>query len=274
MSASKLILGTANFINPYGLYQKDFKIIQSELDKIISLSLKNNVTTIDTAIHYGKPYDILQLQKKFQKFKIINKIKPNEKELQELDLKFTDTLLLHIDPRQKYDTNYLIKLLLITKKRKPNINVGVSIYDESDIESDVYDVCDLVQLPVSVLDKTLLETGFVERLKSMNIQIHSRSIFLQGILLNDPKTLKKNIGSLVPSITKFQAFCREKNYSPLQVCLNFVLTNNLIDFSICGFNSYAELKQLIQIEKQRPLDLSDMPYFDVQDSEMLKPYNW
>lgn len=274
MSASKLILGTANFINPYGRYQKDPNKIKRELDKIICLSLKNNITSIDTAMHYGNLSDALNLQKKFYKFRIINKIKPIEKELDELDLQYTDSLLLHIDPRQKYDTQFLIKLLLTAKKRKSKINIGVSIYGENDIEADIYDVCDLVQLPVSVLDKTLLDSGFVERLKSKDIQIHSRSIFLQGLLLNDPNSLKNNLARLSPTIEKFQAFCRKKNYTPLQVCLNFVLTNNLIDFIVCGFNSYAELKQLITLEKQRPLDLSDMPHFDVQDVAMLKPYNW
>ena len=33
MSYSKLILGTANFIHPYGFYQKDIKTLQSELDR-------------------------------------------------------------------------------------------------------------------------------------------------------------------------------------------------------------------------------------------------
>jgi len=274
MSVSKLILGTANFLNPYGLYQKDVNNIQNDLKKIINLSLINNITAIDTAVHYGTISDIIELQKKFRIFKIINKIKPNERELFELNLKYTDTLLLHIDPRQKHNTQFLIKLLANAKKRKSKMNIGVSIYGENDIETEVYDFCDVVQLPVSVLDKTLLESGFIERLRSKSIKIHSRSIFLQGVLLNDPNKLKNNVANLYPAISKFHAYCREKNYSPLQVCLNFVLSNCFIDFSVCGFNSYAELEQLIRLEKQQYLNLSDMPHFEVQDIAMLKPYNW
>ena len=105
-------------------------------------------------------------------------------------MSFTNTLLLHIDPRQKIDTKFLIKLLLNAKKRS-KINVGVSIYGENDIESDVYEVCDVVQLPVSVLDNTLLNSGFIQRLKSKNIQVHARSIFLQGTLLNNPKKFER-----------------------------------------------------------------------------------
>ena len=111
MSASRIILGTANFLNPYGLYQKDVKLIQRELDKVISLSLKNKVTAVDTALHYGASADIVDLQKKLKEFKIINKIKPNENELEGVCWNLTDTLLLHIDPRQKNDTKFLIKLL-------------------------------------------------------------------------------------------------------------------------------------------------------------------
>ena len=274
MSYSKLILGTANFIHPYGFYQKDIKTLQSELDRVITLSLEKKVTAIDTAVHYGSLSDITELQKKFRKFKIINKIKPNQTELQGLDLSFTNTLLLHIDPRQKIDTKFLIKLLLNAKKKRSKINVGVSIYGENDIESDVYEVCDVVQLPVSVLDNTLLHSGFIQRLKSKNIQVHARSIFLQGTLLNNPKNLRGKVACLSPSIEKLQLFCREKNYSPLQVCLNFVIRNELIDFSVCGFNSYSELSQLLQLERQLPLDLSDMPDFAVDNLAMLKPYNW
>ena len=56
MSASRIILGTANFLNPYGLYQKDVKLIQRELDKVISLSLADPLCAA-LSIYYEKTED-------------------------------------------------------------------------------------------------------------------------------------------------------------------------------------------------------------------------
>ena len=72
---------------------KKIQINKKELDKIICLSLKTiSPQLIRQCI--ANLSDALNLQKKFYKFRIINKIKPSKKSTDELDLQYTDSLLL------------------------------------------------------------------------------------------------------------------------------------------------------------------------------------
>ena len=47
---------------------------------------------------------------------------------------------------------------------------------------------DIIQLPFSVFDQRLLQDGTLSTLKSLGIEIHARSIFLQGLLLMKVKS--------------------------------------------------------------------------------------
>ena len=42
---------------------------------------------------------------------------------------------------------------------------------------------DMVQLPYNIIDQNFETSGWIKKLKKMNIKIHVRSIFLQGLLL-------------------------------------------------------------------------------------------
>ena len=46
---------------------------------------------------------------------------------------------------------------------------------------------DVVQLPYSVYDQRMLANGTLKMLRSKNIQVHARSVFLQGLLLSSSR---------------------------------------------------------------------------------------
>ena len=50
--------------------------------------------------------------------------------------------------------------------------------------SKTYFIADIVQLPINILNRDLIKDKTVEFLKKKNIDIHIRSIFLQGLLLS------------------------------------------------------------------------------------------
>mgnify|MGYP001252963679 CR=1 FL=1 len=53
----RLILGTANFCDSYGIMNK--KMCQSEIIKILKYCLKNNINSFDTAPAYGQHVDLV-----------------------------------------------------------------------------------------------------------------------------------------------------------------------------------------------------------------------
>ena len=60
---------------------------------------------------------------------------------------------------------------------------------------------DIVQAPFNLIDRRLIETGWLEKLNMSNIEVHCRSCFLQGLLLMDREKLMPtalNNGIAVP----------------------------------------------------------------------------
>ena len=68
-----IVLGTAQFGLDYGVANQVGRITNDEVMKIINLSNKHNINTLDTAISYGDSENILGNQK-IHKWKIITKL--------------------------------------------------------------------------------------------------------------------------------------------------------------------------------------------------------
>ena len=75
--------------------------------------------------------------------------------------------------------------------------IGISIYDFDTLEEILKKFkFDIVQAPLNILDRRLIEEGWLKKLKKKKIEVHARSIFLQGTLL-----LKRN--QLPNAVKKF-----------------------------------------------------------------------
>ena len=58
--------------------------------------------------------------------------------------------------------------------------------------------------PENILDRRLLESGWLEKLKKRNIEVHARSIFLQGILLGRYNQLPTKLKKLSQILKKWK----------------------------------------------------------------------
>ena len=53
---------------------------------------------------------------------------------------------------------------------------------------NIFDI-DVVQFPLNIFNRELIESGLLKVLKNKGIEVHARSIFLQGLLLMEKKEL-------------------------------------------------------------------------------------
>ena len=207
MYRNKIILGTANLSNSYGLEKKKFESY-TDLKKIFKNIKKNNKKVfIDTAQAYGESEK--KLGKIFDKKKVeyITKIilKKNDIDLNKLNQKILNSLknlrtdkiyclLIHNTNFLRDDKtinkikNYLIKL----KKEKVIKKYGVSIYDVKDLKR-IYKKFDpeVVQLPLNIFDQNTTKRSWIKKMFDQKKEIHIRSVFLQGILLKKKKPTTK-----------------------------------------------------------------------------------
>ena len=85
----------------------------------------------------------------------------------------------------------IFKNLEVLKKEKYFHKIGLSIYDTHNLKYIISKFnLNVVQCPYNILDQRIFNTGWFDRLKYKGIDIHARSIFLQGLLVN--KMIYKN----------------------------------------------------------------------------------
>jgi hypothetical protein len=85
----------------------------------------------------------------------------------------------------KYGKNYLLSLQEL-KRKKIIKKIGISVYDSQEIQKIwKFWKPDLIQVPFNPLDNRILDSGWVDILKKFKVKIFVRSIFLQGLLINE-----------------------------------------------------------------------------------------
>ena len=196
---NKLALGTVQFGLNYGLSNDKGKTSYEEAKKIIKILKVNNIDTLDTASEYGSSEKILgkigvnnfHLVTKTSplKFGVGNVIKSFHQSLKNLNTKSVDGLLIHnIEEVKDSAFDDLFKELLRLKQDKLINKVGFSAYmpEQVDFLLNNFDF-DLIQVPINVFDTRLIDGGQLLSLKNKKIEVHARSIFLQGLLLDFEK---------------------------------------------------------------------------------------
>ncbi len=285
----KIVLGTANFNQNYGLINTKIKNLD-EIKKILNYSRKKNIKYLDTSFSYNLSKKFIK-NLNFKDFKIITKIKLPKKNkklfIEDLDKKIKRelklykvnkfyALLLHNvkDIKSKYGNELLKKIIYLKKIGLVN-QVGVSIYETSELHLTLRKFTpNIVQLPINIIDRRFLEQKLIWKLKKKKIKIQARSIFLQGILVKDPKKLKylKKNKKLYEIIFSLYNCCSKKNVDLKEACLLFIKKQKNIEFLTFGTESLAQLKQNISsLRNNKNFDLSR---FVTENKKIIDPRKW
>jgi len=255
---SKIVIGTAQLENYYGIKDKNKFLSLKDFNKILINSKKNKINLLDTAFSYPKVHDILS-KAKLSRMNIITKIKNSdfndkletkiEKSLKKLKTKFFYAVLFHeTDFYKNKNFKTTLSILKKLKKKKKILKIGVSIYEPNDLKK-IFKLFrpDIVQFPFNILDDYFYRSGWLKKLKKLKIESHARSIFLQGKLLKKFKISPKVNKSHIKKILLLENWYKKKKISRLQACLNKAFTNNLIDKVIIGFKNINEFDQVAKL---------------------------
>lgn len=285
----KIALGTAQFGMDYGISNLRGQTSFDEVKKIIEFSKNIGIKKIDTAKNYGETEKIIG-EVGIKDFKIITKLpKISSNELNpilfvnnqiqdsmtKMKISKIDTLLLHNAKDLLSGNGKKIYDKILELKKEGVINkFGISIYEKEEIEllNKNFNF-DVIQIPLNIFDTRLIKMGYLKELKKQGIEIHARSIFLQGLLL-----MKKN--NLPSKFLKWEKvwnewftwFRKNPNISQMELCLSYALSVQEIDTLIIGVNNFQQLNELNEIAKN-PIK-ENFPQFNIEDKSLLNPTNW
>ena len=290
MLANKLSLGSVQWGSSYGISNINGQTEANEVSKILNEARLKGIKLIDTATSYGTAESVLgnydlnffsivtktpsfekSIVTKLDAEKLISKFKQS---LKKLNIKSCYGLLLHHKKEIFKDGGENLIFALNELKSKGLVKkIGLSIYDSTKINEVVEKLKpDIIQLPLNVFDQRVIQDGTLKYLKSNNIEIHARSIFLQGLLLMPYEKIPIFFKKWSHKFKEWERICLEKKMNFVEVALNFVINQKDVDYCIIGIESLKQLRQcILATEKTIKIDVSELACKDI---ELINPTNW
>jgi aryl-alcohol dehydrogenase-like predicted oxidoreductase len=283
-----IALGTVQFGLPYGISNQSGQVSRDAAKSIISLARLSGIDTIDTAIAYGESESCLG-EVGLGGFKVVTKLPamPDshvdivswvryqiQGSLQRLNESTVYGILLHRSDQLLGPHGKALSQVLRQLKDEGIVQkIGVSIYSPSELDK-VMSLCpiDLVQAPFNLVDQRLLTSGWLGKLHDAGVEVHTRSAFLQGLLLMPAAEIPEKFDRWRPLFNTWHNWLVDNNISAVKACISFVQAHPQIDKIVVGVDSIQQLKQLIQVEKERPS--SDWPDINCGDENFINPSLW
>jgi len=289
MAKSKLMLGTVQFGIEYGINNKDGVPSIKEVFEILDFAYNNGVRFLDTAEAYGDSQSVIgkfHLQNN-NKFKIVTKFSPLRKDLpnniKERVLKNLNTLnisslycyMFHsfLDYKKyfnvfKYDLLHLKKVNKIEK-------IGVSLHSNEDLVEVLNDEnIDIIQIPFNLFDNSNQREYYLKLAKKRGIEIHTRSVFLQGLFFKEIKKLSGNLVYFKEYLKILNRIVKKDQIN--SVALNYAYSKNFIDYVLIGVDNLNHLKSnlnLVDCSVEKEI-ISKIDKIKVENNFMLNPVNW
>ncbi len=293
----KLGLGTVQFGLNYGISNTLGQTAAHEVAQILALAWQNNIQVLDTAPLYGSSEAVVgQTLSPSQSFKIVTKTPQffhksiTQEDAQELVATFHQSLsrlnqtslyglLIHgADDLLSSNGHLLMEAMLHLKQQQLVKKIGVSVYRQEQIDRILATYAiDLIQVPFNVLDQRLLTSGHLSHLKQLGVEVHARSVFLQGLLLMEPEQLPSYFEPIKHHLQTYYRLIRQHHVSPLEAALGFVLSCPEIDHVVCGVNHHNQLLELLHATKMQQFksSLGNLGReFAIADPAILNPSQW
>ncbi|HKP79187.1 MAG TPA: bifunctional regulator KidO [Phenylobacterium sp.] len=127
---------------------------------------------------------------------------------------------------------------------------------------------DLMQAPASLLDQRLLLDGTLATIAEMGIEVHLRSIFLNGVLFLPPDRAPSHLKAAAGRISRARRLIAEGKSDPLQAALGFALSRPEASHVLVGVTSAAEMSAVVAAAMSPPPDL-DWDEMAIDDPDAL-----
>ena len=265
----RLTLGTVQLGLAYGIANKAGQPGAKESFALLGEAEKLGVNCFDTAAAYGTSEKVLgeyfasrpaPARTVVSKFKLDSKrdYSPGELEqavetqleqsLLQLGCQKIPVYLLHqASDLAKYGEKLVALLEKLVARGLIGL-AGVSVYTAADLDKMArYELFQVCQLPLSILDQRLIQSGHLASLHEKGIIVFARSVFLQGLLFLPPADLPKNLGQAAPFLAKLQELASQEKISLAQLAVSFVRDLPGVSSLVIGAETKAQVRENVQL---------------------------
>lgn len=285
---NRLALGTVQFGMPYGIANSSGQVSREMALKILTLGSQSGVDMLDTAIQYGESESCLG-EVGISSYRVVTKL-PDipmcvsdvrkwilfelRASLARLRMPSVYGLMLHRPLSLVGSLGSEVWAGLNQAKDEGLVQkLGVSIYAPQDLDEiwPKYPL-EIIQAPLNIVDRRLVKSGYLSRLKEKGIEVHTRSAFLQGLLLMPRAKVPQQFALWSPLWEQWEGWLKLNRLSALDACMAFVLSHQEVDRIVVGVDSDAHLSEiLLALKKSGQIDWPD---FSSNDERLVNPSLW
>ena len=288
----KLALGTAQFGMPYGITNRTGQLTQAQTAEVLAFADAQGISVLDTAMAYGDAETRLG-HTGVQNFQVVTKLSqiplvmPAEMtdagawakvqfatSLKRLGLSCVYGLLLH-RPGDLLGQHGMALLRAMQELQDQGLveKLGISVYSPAELEPLLKLArWDMVQAPLNLLDRRLHTTGWLQRLKDSRVEVHTRSAFLQGLLLTHASALPPQFSEWIGLWRAWDEWQLATGCSALGACLAFPLSLPEVDRVVVGVNGLDQLRGAVAALLE-PVP-QDWPRIACDDQKLINPSLW
>ncbi len=130
----------------------------------------------------------------------------------------------------------------------------------------------LVQAPLNLIDRRLEMSGWLSRLAGEGVRIHTRSAFLQGLLLMPSEKRPAYFQPWAALLDGWLQWCAQANAAPLAAALHYCLQQPYVERVVAGVDS---LNQLADILAASQASVPTPPAaLACEDGALIEPPQW
>jgi aryl-alcohol dehydrogenase-like predicted oxidoreductase len=259
---TRLALGTARFgLDHYGVANVPGRLPDAEVSLILAAARAAGLDTLDTAVAYGDSEQRLGALGTGG-WRVVTKIPAVPGGCDDVAAWLTSTIaaslerlrvprlaavLLH-QPAQLTAAGgaEIYRALQAARAAGLTERIGLSVYDPGELDALFGNYrFDLVQAPLNIVDRRFAESGWLERLAGDGVEVHVRSVFLQGLLLMEQGRRPPYFDRWLPLWSAWRDWLQASGLRPEAACLRYVLSFPGVARAVVGVESRRQLEEIL-----------------------------
>ena len=294
-----LSLGTVQLGMDYGIHNGSGKPSLETAFRILDEAMTAGINTLDTAAGYGNSEEVIgawlkTVPEEKRPFIVTKAAKLDHSSLdalradlrsrvesskKRLGISQIPLLMLHNCEDYLSDMEN-VRTVFEELKASGDIRYsGISAYSNHDYGILAESGFDAVQIPVNIFDWGQIECGGLQKLKDSGMMIFVRSVYLQGLVFQDPDTIPEKMAFCKETLQKFRSLCRKYDLSPAILALSYALTLPGVTSLVLGSETVEQVRQNAQLLAHTvtltPEQMSEIrENFLHTDPHILNPGTW
>lgn len=293
-SVHKIALGTVQWGLAYGIANQTGRPDAAQIGAMLMEARERGIAFLDTARAYGEAERILgEFRAVSGSLRVFTKTPPlradflTDRHVRSVSRAFRESLKRlhreHVDGLLVHNADNLLipggerlwALLQALKAEQRVGKIGVSVYHPEQLSKtlDRFRV-DVAQLPFNIYDQRFAQTGVLGALKKLGVEVHSRSTFLQGLLLLIPKKLPRHFECIREHQMRLHRNVANTGQTLVASALRFSLNQGDIDYVVVGCEILSQLREILDAAETDDTEMVDLTAFALSDEEILDPSRW